>query len=102
MTVGEALSTQWSGSAVSAPPPSAVDVDGLAGDEGGVIAGEERDGADEILRHLAALDRLHGGDGGEFLLHAGESGARRARERAGRARQAGRDRVHGDAVRAEL
>ena len=38
---------------------SAVDIQRLSGDEGGIVAGQERHRADQIVRHFHALDRLH-------------------------------------------
>src|ERR1700735_801387 len=80
------------------PYPSAVDVQRLPGHEGGVVAGEERQRADQILRYLDALDRLQAGDGGEFIVHGGKTRARLAHQRARRTGQARRDGVDGDAV----
>src|SRR5665811_2251215 len=51
------------------PHPSAVHVQRLPGDKGGVVAGEERHRADQVFRQLGALDRLHLGDRGVFLIH---------------------------------
>ena len=51
-------------SELSAQQP-AIHVQRLAGDEGRVVAGEERDGADQIGRHLHARDRLPGRGHGE-------------------------------------
>jgi hypothetical protein len=58
------------------PHPPAVHIQRLPGHEGGVVAGEKRQGADQIVRHLDALDRLQAGDGAEFLVRGGEARAR--------------------------
>ena len=42
------------------PPP--IHVQRLPGDEGGIVAGQERHRADQVLRHLDPLDRLGLGD----------------------------------------
>jgi hypothetical protein len=38
--------------------PAAVDVDRLAGDEGGIVGGEESDGAGDVSGKTASLERL--------------------------------------------
>ena len=63
---------------------------------------QERDGADEVGRHLAARDRLPRRRDCERFLHVGLARTRPARHGAGRARERRRDRVDGDAVRAKL
>src|SRR5580704_877718 len=80
------------------PYPPAVHIQRLAGHERRVVAGEKRQCADQILRHLDALDRLQAGDGAEFVVHGGKTRARLAHQRARRAGQSRRDRVDGDAV----
>jgi len=48
----------------------------MPGHERRLVAGEKRQGADQILRHLDALDRLQASDGGELLVHGGKTRAR--------------------------
>ena len=54
--------------------------------------------ADQIVRHLDALDRLQARDRGEFVVHGGKARPRLARERSRRTCQPRRDGVHRDAV----
>src|SRR5688572_20091632 len=75
------------------PHPSTIDGERLPGDERGVVAGQERHRADQILWHLHPLDGLHLGHALELLVHALEAGARRPRQRARRASESGRDGV---------
>jgi hypothetical protein len=60
------------------PHSPAIHIQRLAGHEGGVVAGQKRQGADQIVRKFDTLDRLQAGDGAEFLVHVGEARAQLA------------------------
>src|SRR5918997_4259338 len=76
--------------------PAAVDHDGLAGDEGAFVAGEEGGQVSDVLGGAAALEGLLLEDAAVegFLVGVDPLGVGR--------KGAGRDRVHGNAVGPDL
>src|SRR5712691_271777 len=84
------------------PHPSTIDIERLASDKCSIVAGEKRYCADQIVRYLDTLDRLHSRDCGEFLVHGLKTGAWRAHESARRTGKAWRDCIDGDAVTGKI
>src|ERR1043165_4964425 len=76
----------------------AIHIERLPGHEGRVVAGEKRDRARKVCRHLTARDRLARGRDGKRALHVGFARARPTRHGARRPHERRRDRVDGHAV----
>src|SRR2546426_3723716 len=92
----------WGGKAVLMNRGSAVhgqaarNADDLAGDEAGVVAREERNGAGQVLRLADAAERNGFGKGFEQLFRAGRTFGHAGQQR--RVGGAWAYHVHGDAV----